>query len=330
MNKLSPLLATSLVVCVASSFWLWRELRTERERADALQTRVGQLERSPAASTPLTEVNPSVAPLAAPRSIPEPAAPLVTAKSGSRAQLSVRDIGEYERQWLRNPKYREARRAQRRLELASGHLDLAVVLQISQDTADRLLDYFVDGELEYLSEAHPSPTNEEETRVRRLEIEEAQRVEDADLAALLGEAKVPQWKAYQASLQTRYQVHQLRETLSASAEPLREDQMEPLIAAIHAEQKQLNDEMADYNRTLPWSDDMGQSYSLRNERYAERSTAAIQRIHAEAASILSQQQLRSLDAMLQRQLDAQNARRRMEAARIETSGRGQSNVAKAN
>ena len=154
-------------------------------------------------------------------------------------------FGDYERRLLRDPQYREARRAQRQLELASGHLDVAEVLQISQETANQLLALLVDREIDYLSSPHPNPTNAEEWRIRRREVEEGNRAEDAAVAALLGESKLPKWKEYQATLQTRHQVYQFRGALAGSAEPLREDQMEPLISSIYTERKRLADEMAE-------------------------------------------------------------------------------------
>ena len=197
--------------------------------------------------------------------------------------------------------------------------------------ADQLIDLLVDRELRYLDKPHPNPPNEQELRVRQLDREEAERAEDAELAALLGEAKVAKWKEYQASLPIRHRVYQLRATLSASAEPLREDQIERLISAIYAEQKQLKEEIADYTATLTFSGGMeGQSHSRRNERYSERAAVANERIRARAASILSQPQLASLDDMLQRQLEMQDAQFRMQRAQSEMSARGKLGVLKSN
>jgi len=329
MHKQSTILAVALVATIATSFWLWRLLGTERERADVLRARVVQFERMQAASTPERPAGSAAS-----------SAPVMeeTGNAGAAArpendeQRSMADDWtEYERRLLQNPKYREAWRAKRRLELVSGHVDLAAVLQISQESADQLIDFLVDRELRYLDKPHPNPANEEELLVRQLEIKKAELARDTELAALLGEAKLADWKEYQASLPTRHQVLQLRTVLSTSAEPLREDQMEPLISAIYTERKQLKAEMADYTATLAWTDGMEeQSHLRRNERHAELAIAAKERIHAAAASILSQQQLASLDGMLKRELYMQDAHFRMQRAMSGMSARGKLNEYKSN
>ena len=336
MHRFSAIAAIALVACAATSLCLWRELRTERERAEALQTRLVQLERSQAAKAKAkTAID-----VHATQPAVSPTPPQETTKAkpaGAKPQNTQRrlaglfDMDSYERQerrLLQDPQYREARRAQRRLEMTSGHLDLTSALQISPETADQLISLLVDEELQYLSEPHPNPTNDEEYRARQLEIEKSERARDAKLSALLGESKLAEWKEYQASLQTRYQVHQLRGTLSASPDPLRDDQMEPLISAIYTEQKQLNEEMRAYAQTLDWSEDTRQqSFLKRKQQYADRSSAAKDRIHTAAASILSQRQLASLDDMVQRRLDLEAAQMRRQKS---ISVRSESNPAQTN
>jgi hypothetical protein len=217
------------------------------------------------------------------------------------------------------------------LELASGHIDLAESLQISQEQADKLIELLVDQELRYADNPKRNPANEEELRERHLRVAESQRANDAELAALLGKQKLAQWKEYQASLQTRHQVERLRTTLSAGPEPLREDQIQPLVAAMYAEQELVKEELSDYTATLTWSGGMeGKSHSRRNERHAQLAAAANDRIRTAAASILSQQQLETLDEMLQRQLDMQNAEYEMMRAVDGMQARGKLGMAKSN
>lgn len=329
MHKQSTILAVAFVASIATSFWLWRLLGAERERADDLQARVVRFESLRAASTPERPAGPAIS------STPLPAGTgdtKVAAKPEHDEQrLMADDWTEYERRLLQNPKYREAWRAKRRLELASGHGDLAAVLQISQESADQLMDLLVDRELRYLDKPHPNPANEEELVVRKLEIKEAELALDTELVALLGEAKLANWKEYQASLPTRHQVLQLRAALSTSAEPLREDQMEPLISVMYTEQKQLKAELADFTATLAWTDGMEeQSHLRRNERHAELAIAANKRIHAAAASILSKQQLARLDGMQKREFDMQDTHFRMQRAMSDMSARGKLNVSESN
>jgi hypothetical protein len=313
MNRLPAVLAIALVACVASSSWLWRELRAERERAEVLQTRVLELESMPAQAIPAER---PVAPAASPPdaapaalSVREPKSVVEVAAADASHEHPARvDYRDREARMLRDPQYREARRALNRAGMASTYIDLPASLGISQDEADKLIDLLTEQDLRRWEESVRDPESEEELRKRALQIDEMQRANDAEVAGLLGKAKLAQWKEYQASLGARHQVLQLRTTLSAGPAPLREDQVEPLIAAMYAEQKQVAEALEEYTATLTWS--AGQqpvSQSLSNERRVQLSAAANERIHMAAASILSQPQLESLDEMLQRQLDMEKA-----------------------
>jgi len=336
MNRLLATLAIALVTCVAASSWLWRELRAERDRADASQARVLELERMQAASMleipPVAPADSSSAPASAAVPVRKQETGVEPAPSDAgQKQSTPPDYFGYEARMLRNPKYREARRAHRQMQLASGHLDLAESLQISQEQADRLLDLLVDQELRFADDPRRNPINEEEVQERQLRVRESQRANDAELTALLGESKLAQWKEYQASLQTRHQVQQLRTTLAAGPEPLRGDQIQPLVDAMYAEQKRVKEELAAYTATLAWSGGMdGQSHSRRNERHAQLAAAASERIQTAAESILTQQQLETLDGVLQRQLDMENAKYEVMRAVDGMQRRGKLGIAKSN
>jgi len=331
MYRPAAVLAILLFACVAASSWLWRELRAERDRADALQTRVMELERTHAAATDAgrpvapAEASPAPASVAVPVPDPEKVAATAPSKAGDKGSTPI-DYQEYGARMLRNPEYREAWRVHRRMRLASGHIDLAESLQITQQQAAKLFELLVDQEMRYA--ARPMHAGAEEAQIRAME---SQRANDAEIAALLGEAKLAQWKEYQASLQTRHQVQQLRATLAAGPEPLREDQIQPLVDAMYAEQKLVKDELAAYTATLKWSGGIeGQSHSRRNERNAQLSAAANERMHTAAESILTQPQLETLDEMLQRQLDLQNAEYGIMRAVDGMQRRGKLGMAKSN
>ena len=229
-----------------------------------------------------------------------------------------------EARMLRDPQYRKARRAFDRVQLASGYIDLAASLGLSQDQADKLLDLLAEQDLRQSEVTMWDPEREEEPRKLQAQLEEMQRANDAERAALLGPQKFTQWKEYEASLGVRHQVLHLRTTLSAGPEPLREDQIEPLIAAMYAEQKQVDEALQDLTATLTPSDGRQAGWqSLFNERREQLSAAAHERIHTAAASILSQPQLEARDQMLQRQLDMDKAQYDMMRASeaMETPGK---------
>ncbi len=335
MNRLTTVLALALVACVAGSFWLWRELRIERERAYALEGRVLALENPPSVEIPTerpvapVDSPPGAAPADVP--VPEPKSVVEVAAADASHEHPARvDFRDREARMLRDPQYREARRAFGRVQIASGYIDLAASLGISQDEADKLLDLLAEQELRHWETFMRDPENEGELRKHSLQLEEMQRANDAERADLLGTQKVAQWKEYEASLGARHQVLQLRTTLSAGPEPLRDDQVEPLIAAMYAEQKQVNEALEEYTATLTWSGGQQvESQSLSNERHVQLSAAANERIHAAAASILSQPQLERLDEMLQRQLDMEKAQYDMMRVSEKMQTRGEPAAAKA-
>jgi len=300
MRKSTAILLFLVLALAATSIGLWRALAKERAVADSLQTQVVQRDLVPTVVAP------------GPSDIAPPEAQIVEKPNGDEPPLGMEDYGEFERRLLRDASYREARRRFRQLELTYGHLDLAKVMQISQETADRLIALLVERELRYAEKAHPNPRNEEEARIRRMKIEQSEQEEDAELAALLGQAKLAKWKEYQASLPARHQLRQLGAKLFAIGEPMREDQIEPLIAVIYAEQKRLKQELSEYTASLVWSGGMeSKSLAYRNARQLELAEAANKRIHEKASSILSPPQLTILDDSLRRQFELEQAEYQM-------------------
>ncbi len=297
MRKSTAIALLMLVGLAGTSIWLWHALVQERARADALQARSEFRESIPTTAAPDSSV-----------ALPSEARP--SEQSGEVEMPPLQqDFAAYERGLLQNESYREARRRFRQLELTSGHLDLAKVLGISQETAQQLLAVLVDRELRYLSQPRPNPRNEEELRIRKQKIQQAEQEQDVEIAALIGQAKLAKWKDYQASLPVRHDVYRLGAKLFAIGEPLREDQIEPLVSAIHSERKRVKQELADYTASLVWTGGMEEkSHAYRNKRHSELTTAADSRIHAAASSILSPKQLGILDDMMRGERELQDAR----------------------
>jgi hypothetical protein len=336
MKKYTTLFAIAWLTCAAMSVWLWRELRVERARASALQEQVAQMRAEQARDAAQsrdkakdvakrdTASTPTQTQTAANS---EAAGPATTAaQNGARMLERMKRWNAFERGLLRKPGYREANRARRTLEMKAGMSDLASALQVSQEDADRLIELLVDRELDYLSTPHPNPRNQAEMKVRVAEIAVAEQEQNAAIAALIGDAGVAKWKDYQASMPTRTQMRELRTTLAGTGEPLRAEQMEPLIAAVHAERKRLNDEILEYRRNNP---DGGAKAELRyTDQFPQRVADTHHRIHASAAAILSPQQLATLDSMLERLRLSEAAQIQMERMMVEQQARDKVNMAK--
>jgi hypothetical protein len=228
---------------------------------------------------------------------------------------------------LQNPAYLEARRTQRKLQMTSQYVDLASALQVPQETANRLIDLLVDREQRLLAEDRMSSADLAERESGRAEVEETRRQHDAELSALLGETGRTKWQAYQESLPTRYQMHDLREALSSTADPLRDDQLEPLISAVHAERLRFNDEIREYVQSAT----PGQEPDMRHTQlWPEHVAATHSRIHASAAAILSRQQLAKLDSILDELRQQEAAQIQVERVMRGMGARGKLNMARSN
>ena len=216
---------------------------------------------------------------------------------------SAEDWLAFERRSLAIPEYREARKTQRKRELARLRDEGIRIVGVTPEQADKIIDSMIERELDW--SGRPNPRNAEELQQRQRDIEENKRNEEAALRALLGDAKATQWNEYLASQPSRSEVRQLRDALSESSDPLRDDQVEPLVSALHTGRTQLAKEMEDY-RALRTADAASPQAAnlLYTQHYAERMAAANKRASKEAASILSQQQLAKFDAMRARQLES--------------------------
>lgn len=294
MRKLLYIAGFAVVGLAVIVLLLWKQLAEERERADALAGHEAEF-ALPAETAAVPEQVPG-------------APPDSTEVTPAKKPDEDTDWYPQERQLLQDPTLREARRRYRQLELASGHIELAKVLGISQETADQLLALLVDRELRYLSKPHPNPRNPEELRIRKLENEQAQYEQDREIAALIGEARLPLWKEYQASLPARHQVRQLQLILFGTDEPLREEQVEALITALTRESQRAQQELSHYAESLKWSGGAeSKSQPGRNKMLASLAAATDERTRAAASAILSQSQLESFERMIRSQRELREA-----------------------
>jgi hypothetical protein len=215
----------------------------------------------------------------------------------------------FERRMLAIPEYREGRKAQHRRELARLRDEGIQVVGITPEQADRVIETMVERSLDWAS--RPNPRNAQEELERLREIEEKQRKEEAELRALLGDAKAARWTEFIASQSSRSEVRRLRDNLSDGSEPLRDDQVEPLVSTLHTLRTQFQKEMHDYRDSLAAEGDRQTASAQFAQHYLERMAAADKRAAAEAATILSQQQLAAFRAMRARQLEIQIAQQRL-------------------
>jgi hypothetical protein len=309
MRKLEIVLGLALATSVAVAFSLWYQLEEER----ALTT---QLRAQAAATVPIPapRVRDTTRPKEGPQTPLTAAAP-ATPETAARAESPRRVIGRkedwqaYQRQLLKDPRYVEALREQRRLTYRLRRENAMRLFGFSAETADAIIDLDIDQELQMMSAgASDSP---EASRERN---EAAQRDHDAKLLALLGQDRFDRWQTYMETRGTRMQVDRFRAQLNGT-DILRDDQVEPLITALAAEQKQMRDEIEEYRGTLSWDGDAAESSRQFRARQLEITRAAHKRMLASAASVLSASQVRRLEDMLTADLAQRATQERMESLR---------------
>jgi len=312
MRRAPYLLAVLVCGLAGAAIYLWRELGQERALNAELRARVDA--PAPSATTAVDSGAPSLA-AAATTMPPDPAAPSVAAGPSVPPPLSKRadrkdDWQQDQRRALQDPRYRQAWREQSRLTYALRRDNIMRLVGLTQREADAVIELQIDRELALIEE--PNSLDQ-----KRYEVTES--AHQAKLRELLGEEKSARLQAYMESRGSRMQVDQFRNQLSG-ADMLRDDQVEPLIAAMHVENAQLRRDVEDYRQSQDWnnmSDDQRREF---DERRAELTREAHARMHDSAAPILSHTQLEKFDAMLARERERRAAKQRMEGLSAKIGG----------
>jgi hypothetical protein len=324
MRKPAVLLALVALGLAASSVYLMRELRSERAAGQSLRAKLHSLQQVNAklelkqserqATLAIT------APVAAPSTAVTPAASsagpsAVITRDPAAMRARFEAVRERQRKMLQDPAYRDAMLASVRLSLSSAYADLATALKLDAQQSDQLLDLLARQQMNSMTERNPfdasagQPAADRE-QMRRAAAEHQQRLED-EVSALLGHDKALALRTYQRSLGARMQVRQFAAQLAGTSNALRPEQIEPLIAAVAAEQR---------NTVMPaQTPQLTTATPARNsndrlallERQIEISSQRNQRLRDAAATVLSPQQAEQLSRMLEQQLAMTRARLRV-------------------
>jgi hypothetical protein len=352
MSRTVIALTIATLACGSASAYFWQELRDERKQTASLATKLTQLQRSTSSRVPLSE--PATTPPRAELNSPSPlkatapakpvaaapvaglatATPFFTANgmamSGGRmdAEMRRRILENHEQQMrmLKDPEYRELMRSQHRMSMQRMYADLEPLLGLSKDESDRLLDVLAEQSIRSMEQRPmlPSldggPLDQNAVLEQQRLHQEQRRNNEAEIAAALG-PKYNQWQEYQNNSWARSQVMQLRQTLSSTNEPIRSEQVKPLVEAIAREQKQLNQTLRHPPSQMRPMD--AQSQARFAEEWLERTAQSQQRIRDAASGLLTPTQLEQLQQQHEQELKMQELSVKQQRARAEAQARGE-------
>lgn len=282
-------LVTALIVALTgTSAWLWQSLGRERERSDRLQAEVASLRRSghPALELPATATSP---PLKFPKrhaneeSVVGPRIGFVS--SGGESSLEGTGGG------TANADFFEAL-------LASQYAGLAQFLDLPQTVVDQLIAIKA---RETILEIEALPPDLAEGTRETLELKRQQdRLEaDREIAALVGESKLQEFREFESTLAERHQVKELRLALLDSSEPLMGDKTERLISALHQERLRFEEELAAMS-TAQAAEPQSMEFLATNSEYVLERLAEFERRQLKAAgALLSPGQLKAYREILE-------------------------------
>lgn len=342
MSKASLVAAATAIVLGAVTLHLVRELRSERARADQLQSRVEQLERT--ASEVIAASQPSGAPKQiAPNpftaaSSPPPVAKVAAKPAELKKQPPIERASEElerhtwqrglerQRELLRNPEYRAAMQLQHKVMLGHNYPGLAAELGLSSEEADRFLDLLADHQLRSMERSvfmEMSSGDRGDMEQMERNYREWQQIAQREIADFLGPEKTQAWHEYQSSLGVRHQVAQLRSTFAARGAPLQEHQVKPLQRALAETEQHASQMMSQLLGSTSASTGTSAELQLLEEEQLQRMREHNQRVRESIAGLLTSEQLQILEEQQESTLKLQEAQIRMMRAQSEaerTSG----------
>lgn len=312
MRKAVVVLGAALVASLAALLWLWRELHAVRADNAAL---IEKLEHSQAPYASAADVTSTMS-----NTVPAPASPATISSPAmetgkplvSRTASNDDDWEENQRRLLRDPKYRDAWKAQYRLNYTPRRENAIRLLGFTPAQADAWLELQIELDLARVEAAEVDEKDNASVRQRQELMDAAERHYQDQTRALVGDIQYEKLQQYMESRGSRLKVDRFRNQLG-DTDALRDDQVEPLITALHAEEARMMDELNQFAATFEPQEITPETQARYGERQVELLTAAHKRMRTSASAILTGAQLKVLDAMFKREEQSQLAQQKMNA-----------------
>jgi hypothetical protein len=244
MKALIPLLLVSTSALAVTTVQYVQRASAERKRADQAiamsqkqEARIRELERAQVAlDQQLMEVQrpapvdvpktpgPSVSREPQPiRRAGVPIGPVTALQPAPTAGMVVR---HWPRSQHRSPAAQRFEQWQRKSALQRQYAGLATALGVSQATADKLIDTLADQQMRLMSPKPVfDPANPNAMQKAMLDV---QQQREADIAAVIGQDKLPQWQEFERTMPERSRVSRVGEQMQQMGVPLTDDQRQQL------------------------------------------------------------------------------------------------------
>src|SRR5262245_8829947 len=294
------LLAALVVVFAAISAWLWIQLGEVQGRTPAVKVSERESCRNSIENLP----EPSS--VKSPSSAPTPPAPSTSAYAGCTIIAGTSSDPRTNPLLRNNQEYLEARLRFYEAMLNDEYPDLARALKIPDKTAIRLVELRANQQVRGFV-AGPEPEDEASQPMFQLEVQQRRDQADAEIASLIGNAKLQQWKDYEKSIGERQQVRLLRLELMDSSEPLDFEKGDQLIDALYEERVRVAKE---FESIIAEQEERGEDDPPPErlaEKLADSSAKANKRLLEASKDVLSPSQIEIFRNMLERQQRFQNA-----------------------
>jgi hypothetical protein len=230
----------------------------------------------------------------------------------------VSDFREGQRRLLANPEYRKSLHDRQRVEIEYAYRDLPKVLNLPSDQAGRLFDLMADQGVKLIELQSGWPATQAGGKSLATMIGELRKQNDAERAELLGERNLRELKEFTASLESRNEVDAIRANLARTAEPMREDQFDSLLAVVYAENQRADQEL----KARPGNEvALPTGFTPSTPGNVEVATATNQRIVESAAMLLTPSQLATVKDFYRRERVQMETQRDLNRMRTEAMSR---------
>jgi PAS domain-containing protein len=326
MSKLAVVLAIVAIGEGAVTLHLVRQVQVERENAQTLQARVTELEqktRQPGATFVAVPAQPATAnPFAAVRKNEPPPAKAVAGNSAAagnalvggftaagpmplsapdqeRVREQMQASMERQRTLMRDPEYREAMRAQQKMNLVRSNPNLARDLDMTPEQLDRLYDVLAEQSLRAMENNGPLwPVEGERPDAAKMQeyqrkAMEQQRANETELRRALGDGKYREWQEYQSMAGVRWEADRVRTSLASAGVPLDESLAKPLLKTLHQQQMKMMQQAA----ATASSNANASGRLVMSSSFAPASSPDMLKMQEQSLEMITQHQKRQREAL---------------------------------